>query len=165
MVVGILRYFTRNSEVFDIMAENVEAKKAEKKTIPVEEGLFTLPDAPGGFHLIGGKCKVCAAVTFPARKRCVKCYSPNVEQIALSPKGKIATWTAINMKPLGYKDKVPYILAEVYLPEDINVRSQITGVDPAKPDLKIGDQVEAVLEHIYVDDNGNDVVCYKYKKI
>ncbi len=147
------------------MSENVEAKKAEKKTIPVEEGLFTMPDSPEGFHLIGGKCNACGAVSFPMKKRCIRCYKPGVQAIALSSKGKIATWTKINMKPIGYKDKVPYILAEVNLPEDINVRSQITGVDPEKPDLKIGDNVEAVLEHIYVDETGNDVVCYKYKKI
>jgi uncharacterized OB-fold protein len=152
-------------EVRDIMAENVETKKPEKKTIPVEEGLFTMPDAPGGFHLIGGKCKICGAISFPMKKRCIKCYKPGVEAIALSPRGKVSTWTVINMKPIGYKDKVPYILAEVYLPEDLHVRSQIAGDNPEKPTLKIGDQVEAVLEHIYVDENGNDVVCYKYKKV
>jgi uncharacterized protein len=147
------------------MAENLKTEPAEKKTIPVEEGLFTMPDSPEGFHLIGSQCKNCGTVTFPKKKRCIKCFGDNVEVIPLSSLGKIATWTVIRMKPFGYKDKVPYILAEVKLSEGLHVRTQLTGIDPEKPEINLGDEVESVLEKIYQDENGNDIVCFKFKKV
>jgi uncharacterized protein len=147
------------------MAEGVETKQSEKKTIPVEEGLFTMPDSPQGFHLLGSRCKSCGTVAFPKRKRCIKCYGDDIEIIPLSARGKIATWTVIRMKPFGYKDKIPYTLAEVKLPEGLHVRTQLVGVDPENPGINLGDEVESLWENIYQDENGNDVICYKFKRV
>jgi uncharacterized protein len=147
------------------LAEEQAIKQAEKKTIPVEEGLFTMPDSPEGFHLLGSRCKVCGTVGFPQKKRCIKCFSDQIEVIPLSSRGKVTTWTVIRMKPFGYRDKVPYILADIQLPKGPHIVTQLSGINPEKPEINIGDEVENILETIYQDENGNDVVCYKFKKV
>jgi uncharacterized protein len=146
------------------MAEKIETKKTEKKNVPVEEGLFTMPDSPEGFHLLGSKCQSCGTAAFPAKKRCVKCFSDKIEIAPLSSTGEVATWTVIRMEPFGYKGKVPYILAEVKLAEGLHIRTQLSGIDPEKPQIKIGDKVESFCEKIYTNEAGNDVYCYKFKK-
>ncbi len=147
------------------MAEAPPVKPAEKKTLPVEEGLFTLPDSPQGFHLLGSRCKECGTVAFPQKKRCIKCFSDQIEVIPLSDQGKVATWTVIRMKPFGYKDKVPYMLVSVKSPQGPHILSQLSGDDPERPQIKIGDEVAVFLETIYQDEAGNDIVCYKFKKV
>ena len=147
------------------MVEELGTKETAKKTIPVQEGLFTLPDSTEGFHLVGCGCRFCGAISFPKKKRCIKCFRDGVDIVPLSPKGIVRTWTIIRMKPFGYKDKAPYILAEVELPEGPHVRTQLTGINLENPEVKIGDEVEAVIEKIYEDESGNDVICYKFKRV
>jgi uncharacterized OB-fold protein len=69
------------------------------------------------------------------------------------------------MKPPGYKGQAPYVLGEVELPEGVIVRTQFTGVDPDAPTIKIGDEAEVVVEKVYEDEEGNDVMCYKFKSV
>jgi len=143
-----------------------EAKQSEKKVVPVEEGLFTMPILPGEEpHLIGSKCKSCGTVFFPRRVICGKCCREGMEEIILSRRGKVTTWTVIRMKPPGYKDQVPYVLGEVELHEGVLVRTHFSGVNPENPAIKVGDEAEVVLEKIYEDEEGNDVVCYKFRPV
>lgn len=143
-----------------------EVKQPEKKVVPVEEGLFTLPISPEEKpHLIGNKCKSCGTVSFPKRAICGKCYREGMEEVTLSRRGKVTTWTVIRMKPPGYKGQAPYVLGEVELPEGVIVRTHFSGVNPDEPAIKIGDEVEVVVEKIYEDEEGNDVMCYKFKLV
>ena len=88
-----------------------------------------------------------------------------MEDIPLSHRGKITTWTIIWMKPPGYKGQVPYVLGEVELPENVIVRTHIIGVDPNRPKIKIGDDAEIVIKKIYENEEGNDVVCYMFRPV
>ena len=136
----------------------------DKQIIPVEQGLFTLPgSSEGNSHLIGTKCRFCGATFFPKRVICGKCFKDKVEDVVLSWKGKITTWTTIWLSPPGYKGKVPYVLGEVQLPEDVIIRTHFTSVDPHKPAINIGDEMEMVIEKVYENDEGNDVVCYMFR--
>jgi uncharacterized OB-fold protein len=124
------------------MAEEQGDKQCERKMIPVQEGLFTMPDSPQGFHLLGSRCKSCGTVAFPQKRHCVKCFGDEIEVVPLSSDGKIATWTVIRMKPFGYQDKVPYVLADVILPERLHLMTQLSGIDPEKPEI-VGRRVES----------------------
>jgi len=135
------------------------------KSIPVEEGLFTMPDSAGGFHLVGSQCNFCGTVAFPKKKRCIKCFGADIAIVPLSSRGKVATWTVIRMKPYGYKGQVPYVLADIELPEGLHLRTQLSGVNPEAPAVNIGDEVDAHVETIYQDDKKNDVLCYKFRKV
>lgn len=164
-VMDAMRY-KQNTEKggMTLKVNKIEVKKNEIRVIPVEEGLFTLPTSPEEKpQLIGSKCPFCGTVWFPSQPICPKCYQEGTEKIALSRKDKITTFTVIRMNPPGYKGKVPYVLAEVRLPEGVTVRTQLEGVDADKPAINIGDEVEMVIEKIYEDEEGNDVVCYMFK--
>jgi len=143
-----------------------EESQSKRGAVPVEEGLFTLPTSPKeNPHLIGSKCPFCGAVRFPSQPICPKCYQEGTEEIALSTKGKITTWTVIRMNPPGYKGQVPYILAEVMLPEGLVVRTQLSDVEADKPTIEIGDEVEMLIDKIYEDEQNNDIMCYKFKPL
>ena len=115
------------------MANEVETKPSGKQMIPVEAGLFTMPDSPEGFHLLGSKCRVCETVSFPKKRRCIKCFSDQIDDVPLSDKGKVTTWTVIRMSPVGFKGTAPYTLAEVHVPEGPNILTQLDGIDPDNP--------------------------------
>ena len=143
-----------------------EPGELEKRMIPVEEDLFTVPSISGEkTHLIGSKCNFCGTVFFPKRVICGKCYRDGMEEVTLSRTGKVTTWTVIRMKSPGYKGEVPYVMGEVVLPEGVIVRTQFRGIDPDNPAIKIGDTVEVILEQIYKNSDDNGVVCYKFELV
>jgi len=146
------------------MKQKEKQRKSEKKRISVEEGLFTLPESTAeNAQLIGSKCKFCGSVFFPKRLICGSCFKEGMETILLSNRGKITTWTVIWMSPPGFKGQVPYVLGEVGLPENVTIRTHFTGVDPNKPAIKLGDEVEMVIEKIYENEEGNQIVSYMFK--
>jgi len=143
-----------------------EVSLPKRGVVPIEDGLFTVPaSSEESPSLIGSKCPFCGTIWFPAQSTCPKCYQEGTDKIALDTKGKITTWAVIRMNPPGYKGQVPYILAEVMLTGGVVVRTQLSGVDPDMPAIQIGDEVEMLIEKIYEDEQGNDVVCYKFKPL
>ena len=108
-----------------------------KKQIPVKEGLWrTPPDEEP--YLIGSKCPSCGEIVFPKMQVCLNCQEQNVEEVKLSRKGKIYTVTVVMQQPpLYYKGPVPYALG----------------------------YVELVIEKLYDDDEGNELITYKFRPI
>jgi len=140
-------------------------KTAGKKTrVPVEEGLFTLPESPAEQpRLIASRCKKCGEVFFPKRMACLKCTAMDMEQILLSDRGKLYSFTITRLAPPGSVVKPPYVLASIEMPEGVNVHSVLTDCDLDK--VQIGDPMELVLETIKQDETGRDVVAFKFKPV
>ena len=64
----------------------------DEKRIPVKEGLWSEPSAPGvNPQLIGDRCADCGELFFPRKENgmCSFCQSKDLEKIRLSPRGKI----------------------------------------------------------------------------
>lgn len=144
----------------------LEAKGSEKKQVPVEEGLFTWPSEEP--RLIGSRCNVCGEVTFPAQKVCPNCTSDNTEELLLSRRGTLYSFTIQRHRPpsppyRGMDPFVPYGVGEVELPEGVIVTSALTESDPEA--LKIGMEMELLVEKFFEDDEGSDVVSYKFKPV
>ncbi len=141
---------------------------SEVKQIPLRPGLWTTP-APGEKpQLIGSRCRSCGEVFFPKRDKgmCANCGKKDVEDIKLSRRGKLYSFTTVMQRqPIYYKsEEVPYTLAWVELPEGVRFESLLTGVgDPEA--LKIGTEVELVIEKLHTDEQGNEVVTYKFKPV
>lgn len=137
---------------------------AEKRQIPIDESLFTWPsDKP---RLIATKCKSCGFCIFP---RTHSCYNPNcknkdVEDVLLSRRGKLQSYTIhIYPPPPPFRPAEPFVpfgIGLVEFPEGVAVLGQITGCDPNK-DLKIGMEVETIVEKLYEDEGGNEVVGWR----
>jgi len=137
----------------------------EKRQIPVLEGFFTWPsDEP---RLIGGKCKGCGEYFFP---KFVSMHNPDcefreVEEVLLSRKGRLWTYTIIYYKPpLPFRAPEPFKpfgIGIVELPEGIRVIGQMTGCELNK--LKVGMEVEMVVEKQHEDNQGNEYMTWKFR--
>ncbi len=141
---------------------------SEKKQIPVVEGYFTWPsDDP---RLIVTKCKSCGYCFFPKTSTCgnPNCKKKDVEAILLSKRGKLNSYTIQYYKPpepfVAPDPFVPYGIGLVEFPEGIRIMGQMTGCDPEK-ELKMGMDVEMVIEKMYEDEDGNEVMTWKFKPV
>ncbi len=133
------------------------------KKIPIKEGLFKVPSDGEKGYLIGSRCKRCGEHFYPKRAVCANCYSQEMEDVALSRRGKIFTYTIARtsypMMPL----VAPFITGQVELQEKVQVLSLITGIDFDA--VKIGTDVELYFWKVREDEEGNEVTAFAFKPV
>ena len=134
-----------------------------KKQVIIEEGLFYQPTSPEERpYLIGSKCTLCSNVTFPKMQVCPRCAKKDtMTEVHLSGRGKLDTFSIVNAALPGFK--APSIQAYVNLEEGPRIWSLITGVEPDEKALKIGMDVELVVEKVREDAQGNEVISYQFR--
>ena len=145
-------------------------KLAPNKQVPAVEGWFTWPPSAEP-HLIGSRCKSCSDYFFPKVTACrnPKCMSTALEEVLLSRKGKLWTYT-INYAPapppyVPPDPFVPYAICAVELEkEKMRIQGQVS-VECDFSKLKIGMDMELVLEPLYKDSQGNDVMVWKFRPV
>jgi uncharacterized OB-fold protein len=137
------------------------------KRIPIKEGLWTVPSSPHEKpQLIGSRCPLCGEVFFPKKGSgiCTRCQSRNLEEIKLSRRGKIYSFTVVMQRPPEYyKGPVPYAEGFVELPEGVRVETLFT--DCNVDDLKVGMDVELVIEKLCEDEEGNEILAFKFRPV
>jgi len=138
---------------------------AAKNQIPCLEGWFTMP--PEEPQLIGTKCNSCGDYFFP---RVDSCRNPHcskdksVEDVLLSRKGKLYSFTVNHYPPPIYHKPdpfVPYALGAIELPEGIRVTS-IIGEEYNQDNLQVGMEMEMIIDKLYEDKDGNEVVSWRF---
>lgn len=131
----------------------------------IAEGLFVLPgESLEKGYLLGSRCQECSLVTFPKRSICPNCLVENtMEEIPLSKKGKLYTFSVNEMAPQGFE--APYITGRVDLPEQVRVFSIIGGCEAHEDSVQIGMDMELFFETIRLDENGNSLLGYKFRPI
>jgi uncharacterized OB-fold protein len=87
--------------------------------------------------LLGLKCQECGAITVPPKMTCQKCTSPDMEIVELKGKGKIRTFTTVNVAPEGREDEVPYIILLVELDEGPWIMGNLGDIDPTQATMEI----------------------------
>lgn len=142
------------------MSENVT--DASRKTVPLQEGLFA-QGSDGKYHLIASHCKACELTFFPRRKYCGKCGSSDMDEIGLSDCGKVHTFCLIDRKSKFAIIEPPYIQAEIEMPEGVHVFTVLDKCDPQT--VTIGMAVQVYVEKVKQDEEGNDVVAYKFRPV
>ena len=111
----------------------------------VGERFFTLPSTPSGEpHLIGSKCSSCGEVFFPSRLCCRRCSSREMEEIPLSGKGTLYSFTTVRVRPPHFIGEVPYLVGVVELPESERIRTLLSHCDQSC--LEIGMEMELSIE-------------------
>ena len=138
-----------------------------KRQVPIKQGLFSLPLSPvEQVKLMGSRCKDCDEISFGKQQTCSNCGGRNMEEMPLSRKGKLWTYTVIRHKPPGdYKGPDPFVpfgLGLVELPEGIRVLS------PIQCDLErmaIGMELELDIYSLYLDENNNEVMSFRFKPV
>ena len=73
--------------------------------VPIEAGYFRIPDDPDAPPvLLGSKCPNCGEVFFPRRMVCAKCLHEGTDDVDLSTRGTLWTWTYCEIPLFGKKD-------------------------------------------------------------
>lgn len=136
--------------------------------IPVGKGLLTEPlDQLEQVRLVGTHCRDCGEVMFGTYHSCANCASENVEQIPLSKRGTLWSYTVINhCPPAPYKGPtdpfIPFGEGLVELPEGVRV---VSVLDCDLKRIHIGMELELVTYPLFVDDDGKEVIAWKFKEI
>lgn len=143
------------------MSEN---QPSEPKAIPMVPYLH-LPESQGEeAYLVGSRCRNCGETYLGQKAICIQCsHADDLEEIALSRKGELFTYTVIYQSAPWVK--VPYVAAVVKLPEGPVVRASLTGVEPDPEQLKAGMPVTMVTEKVREDSEGHEIVAYKFKPV
>jgi uncharacterized protein len=137
-------------------------------TTPAVEGWFTTGAEPA---LLGSRCTACGTVFFPRVEgfcRNPACNGDVFEELPLSRRGRVWSYTDAQYQPpppyIPASDPyVPFALAAVELPEGLVVLGQVAdGFGVA--DLKVGTEVELVVEPLYTDDSGERTI-WRWKPV
>lgn len=83
-----------------------------------------------------------------------------MEEVQLSGRGKVISWTIVRNPPSGFEYYKPYPLALIELEEGPIVLAQLTDVDPEE--ITFGMEVEMVTRKIR-EFNEDGIILYGYK--
>lgn len=143
----------------------------KKEYIPAIEGWFegTYEKA----HLIGSRCKKCGEVFFPKTLTCFNsycdCTTEEIEDAPLSREGILWSYS-VNYypPPVSYidpKNFKPYAVGLIEIEDEkMKIAGRISG-RCNMDDLHIGMKMELVLEALYKNDKGIDVVTWMWKPV
>jgi uncharacterized protein len=115
-----------------------------------------------GVRLKGSKCSACAEVFYPRRIVCAKCLHEGCEDVLLSTRGTLYTWTWVHVPLFAKTDSTvsAYGVGQVDLPEGPRIQAILQG-EPS--DFSIGMTLNLDVETLRQTDEGDDVVIYRFK--
>jgi uncharacterized OB-fold protein len=137
--------------------------------IPAIDGWFTTTGEPA---LLGTRCDSCGSYFFPPERvlcRNPACGSTDLTEHPLGRRGKVWSFSVNHYAaPAPYVGKEPFepytVVAVELGAEQMVVLGQLAeGFDPAT--LKIGDEVEVVIEPLFTDDEGNEHIVWKWRPV
>jgi len=136
------------------------------QSVPVAQGLFTTQD--GEVRLIGTHCRSCNTSYFPQALSCRNplCRDKHIEETLLGPHGTLYSYTRQTYQPpaLFRMDHwEPYVIGLIELPQGIRVMGMLTACEPDT--LRIGMAVELTAQALYHDEEGREVLTYKFKPV
>ena len=137
------------------------------KRVPVAEGLFA--ETADGPRLLGSKCTACGTPYFPKSAVCHNpdCRAKKMEDATFGPRGKLWSYARQDYPPpppVKYdKPYVPYAVGVVDLADGLRVLGRISTDDVQA--LDVGMEVELVLEPLCHDEEGNEVITWKFKPL
>lgn len=134
----------------------------EKQVIPVIEGAFEMERNDP--HLIGTRCTKCGNAFFPPRYVCSYCLTDKgIEKATLGNKGKLYAYTVINVARRDFNPPYPFGFV-IIEPEMIRIPTLLTGI-PEDTTLESGTEMEMVIEKLRDDNEGNEIVTYKFRPV
>ena len=133
--------------------------------VPFKEGALTTPLSPlEDVRLKGVKCRACGALSMGERQYCINCTSSDLEEHIFSKNGKVYSCTIIrHAPPPPYPQETfkPFPAAWVELEDGLQIITELT--DCGLEDVEIDMPVEMIAVKGWEDENGNDVIMYKFR--
>lgn len=133
----------------------------------VIEGLFS--QTPEGPRLLGSRCASCQAPYFPKSAICHNptCTDSKMQDAAFGARGKLWSLAIQDYPPpppAKYDEPYkPYAMGVVDLDDGLRVMGQISTGDPRA--VEPGVDVELVLEPLYHEEDGTEVITWKFKPL
>lgn len=135
------------------------------QALPIAENLFTWPAAAP--ELIGSRCRRCGEHAFPAQSGCRSCSASDSETVTLGNHGILWTWTVQNFLPKppyagdeSPENFTPYGVGYVEMPCGLRVEARLKPNTPET--LRIGMPMKLLIEPLYRDADGNDVLVFAF---
>lgn len=119
-------------------------------------------EIPQRFRFEAGKCKKCGYIAFPSRLICPECGEREFNPYKLPDKGKIISYTIIEVGPTEFSDQVPYSVAIIELQDGVRITAQIA--DAKADEIKIGADVKLEFRKIQQDGKAG-ILMYGYKAV
>ncbi len=133
---------------------------------PVAEGLFTWPSEHPA--LLGSRCPDCGETTFPVQRGCPACPSQACEEVELGRSGTLWTWTVQHCvaqppRTRNARHFLPFGVGSLEREDGVRVESRLTENDPSR--LRIGMEMELVIETFFQNDEGEEVVTFAFRPV
>jgi len=122
------------------MTSNLQTLPAPVPEVQPETRAFWEATARG--VLVLQRCRDCHTTIWYPRFLCPSCHGTELENVEVSGRGTVYSFTLTTRGILEYKDCGPYVLAFVELAEGPKMLTNIVEADPEQ--LAIGDDVEVV---------------------
>ncbi len=124
-------------------------------------------EIPQRYNLLGNQCTSCNKIFFPPSEACPECRRKSygkMKDLKLSGKGKVITYTIVNVAPDAFDKQAPYPMAIIELEEGPRITAQI--VDCDINEVKIGMNVQSTFRKIQQDGKiGAIYYGYKFKPL
>lgn len=126
--------------------------------VPIREDAFM--EGPTGGILLGNKCKSCGQVFFPKAVFCLTCLNEDMEDLKLSRKGKLYSYTIVHMPSMHFQP--PYAIGYVVLPEGVRIFAPLEIVEGKS--FQIDMEMEVIIDKLWQEDD-NEVIGYRFKAV
>ena len=126
--------------------------------IPIREGAFREDDA--GAVLLANKCKDCGQIFFPKTLFCLSCTHKELEDIELSRKGILYSYSIGHMPSSHFSP--PYAIGYIDLPENHRVYAPLVIVE--NQPFEVGMEMIVTIDKLWEED-GKEVIGYKYRPV
>lgn len=130
-----------------------------KKRIPIRENLFR-ETGDGKLVLLGAKCVKCGQISFPKRAFCTKCLCTEQEEVELSRRGELHTFSILRVGDNHFS--APHPIGMVNLPERVRVTAPL--VYRESEDYAIGQAVEIVPDDLW-EEADTIVTGYRFRVV
>lgn len=120
-------------------------ERTEETRAPVRLMPETWREAEGGrAELIAVRCRSCGTHYLPHFDLCPACLSHDLDQVVLSPVGKLYSYSIVHVPPAGYPPV--YTIGYVDYPEGVRVFGQVKATSSAEvtPDMPVRTEVAEI---------------------
>lgn len=125
--------------------------------VPVRENLFEETD---GGRLHANRCTNCGRVYFPQAPFCFDCLEKEMEELILSRRGRLYSYTIGRMASTHFQP--PYAVGLVDLPEGVRVFAPLVMTEDET--YRIGMDMELMIDELWQEDD-RQIMGYRFKAV
>jgi uncharacterized OB-fold protein len=131
--------------------------EVKTELVSLEPDVLEVGSSEEECHLLGNRCPRCGLVFFPRCHFCTRCCGSALEEIRLSRKGLLKSFTKVYQKPKYSSVEPPYLMGEIELPERVVVYSLLVGC--AGEELRMGQEVELTTVQVREEERKGEKVA------